>query len=74
MKGNAPLMKNYKLDKTVISFASLHDEPDERAYWHSKTPNERLDALAFMRRIAYGDDASTRRLERVVEVIQRKSR
>ena len=37
----SPLSK----DKTAFSVASLFDEPDEKAYWLSKTPDERLQAM-----------------------------
>ena len=63
----------YKMDKTAFSITSLYDEPDEKAYWLSKTPHERLLALEFMRQIAYGYDPSTERLQRVVEIFTRKA-
>jgi hypothetical protein len=59
----------YKLDKTAFSVASLHDESDEKEYWFSKTPYERLLALEYMRQIAYGYDPSTERLQRVFEIV-----
>ena len=48
-----------KLDKSAFSVASLTDEPDEKQYWLSKSPYERLRALELMRQIAYGYDPST---------------
>jgi len=45
-----------KLDKTVFSLGSLADPPDEKQYWLSKTPYERLEAIEIMRRIIYGYD------------------
>jgi hypothetical protein len=60
----------YKMDKTVFSVTSLHDEPDEKAYWLSKTPHERLLALEFMRQVSYGYDPSTARLQKVFEIIE----
>jgi hypothetical protein len=63
----------YKMDKTAFSIASLYDEPDEKAYWLSKTPHERLLALEFMRQITYGYDPSSERLQRVFEVFTRKA-
>jgi hypothetical protein len=56
-------MKNKKLpklDKKTITISSLHEESDEVAYWHSKTPQERMEAIEVMRQIIYGyDPAST---------------
>jgi len=42
------------------------------AYWHSRTPQERLEALELMRRRAYGYDQATARLQRVLEIVQPK--
>ena len=59
-----------RLDKTVFSVASLHDDSDERAHWGAKTPYERLAAIELMRRINYGDASATARLQRVLEITQ----
>lgn len=64
----------FKLDRTAFSVASLSDESDEKEYWLSKTPQERLLALEMMRQIIYGYDPSTTRLQRVFEVTQRSPR
>jgi len=61
-----------RMDKTAFSVASLHDPSDEKAYWLSKTPEERLEALEIMRQIAYGYDPATTRLQRVFEIAQLK--
>jgi hypothetical protein len=57
-----------KIDKTAFSVGSLRDPSDEKAYWLSKTPQERLQALELMRQIVYGYDPATTRLQRVFEV------
>jgi hypothetical protein len=62
-----------KLDKTAFSVASLTDESNEKQYWLTKSPYERLRALELMRRIIYGYDPSTERLRKVLEVVERKS-
>ena len=64
------LIQSTKMDKTVLSVVSLTDEPDDRAYWLSKTPEERLEALELMRQIHYGYDPSTARLQRVLTIAQ----
>ena len=61
-----------RLDKTAFSVASLADESDEKQYWLSKSPYERLRALELMRQIVYGYDPSTERLQRFFEVAQRE--
>jgi hypothetical protein len=60
-----------KIDKTAFSTGSLLDPSDEKAYWLSKTPKERLQAVELMRQIVYGYDPSTTRLQRVLETAQR---
>jgi hypothetical protein len=64
------LIDSLKVDRTAFSVGSLRDPPDERAYWWSKTPQERLEALEIMRQIAYGYDPATERLQRVLEIAQ----
>jgi hypothetical protein len=44
-----------KLDRTHFSVAKLSDS-DEKAYWLSKSPAERLEALELMRQMVYGYD------------------
>jgi hypothetical protein len=61
-----------KLDKSIFSVSTLEqNDEDEKAYWLSKTPYERLDAVETMRQIIYGYDPATTRLQRVFEVTQR---
>lgn len=60
----------YKMDKSVLSIVSLSEESDEREYWRSKTPYERLEFIELMRQINYGYDPATTRLQRVLEVAQ----
>ena len=59
-----------KMDKSAFSVVSLDDESDEKEYWLSKTPLERLAALELMRQIAYGYDPNTARLQRFFEVVK----
>lgn len=61
-----------KLDKTAFSVSTLEkNDEEEKAYWLSKTPKERLEAVETMRQIIYGYDPATTRLQRVFEVTQR---
>jgi hypothetical protein len=59
-----------KIDKTSFTVASLFDQSDEKAYWLSRTPYERLEAVELMRQIIYGYDLSATRLRRVLEITQ----
>jgi len=62
----------FKMDRTALSVAELHDESDEKAFWLSKTPAERLAAMELMRQIVYGYEYETApRLQRVFTVAER---
>ena len=63
-----------RMDKSAFSVAALSDEPDEKAYWLSKTPYERLQAVELMRRVIYGYDPASARLQRFFEVAELKTR
>jgi hypothetical protein len=65
------LVRSAKMDKTAFSVGRLTDPSDEKEFWATKTPGERLAALELMRQIAYGYDPDTTRLQRVLEVTQR---
>jgi hypothetical protein len=57
-----------KLDRTHFSVAGLNDF-DEKAYWLSKSPAERLEALELMRQMIYGYDPTRTRLQRILTVV-----
>jgi hypothetical protein len=59
-----------KVDRTAFSIATLSEETDEKAYWLSKTPYERLEALEWMRQVIYGYSPSTTRLQRILTIAQ----
>jgi hypothetical protein len=58
-----------KIDKSAFSVASTFDDSEEKAYWLSRTPHERLQHIEVLRRINYGHKA-TGRLQRVLEVAE----
>jgi len=59
------------IQRNAFAVASVFDESDEKSYWLSKTPYERLEAVELMRQIIYGYDPSATRLQRVLEITQR---
>jgi hypothetical protein len=68
--GASPTLHSVKIDRKAFSVASTLEPSDEKAYWLSKTPSERLQAAELMRQIVYGYDPSTTRLQRVLEIAQ----
>lgn len=62
----------HRVDRRAFSIVSLDEqEDDEKRYWRSKTPHERLEAIELTRQLLYGYDPATTRLQRVFEVAQR---
>jgi hypothetical protein len=68
----ADYLDQVKIDKTSFQVFSSFEEADEadRRYWHSRSPDERLEAVELMRQSAYGYDPATSRLQRVLEFAQ----
>ena len=60
-----------KVRRDVIKVMSLSEPSDEKEYWLSKTPKERLEAVEIIRQVIYGYDPSTARLQRFFEITQR---
>jgi hypothetical protein len=59
-----------RIDKSAFSVVALGDDSADRAYWHTKTPQERFEAMELMRAINYGYDPATARLQRLLEVVE----
>jgi hypothetical protein len=56
--------------KRVLSIGNLADEGNDKAFWLSKTPDERMEALELLRQTIYGYDPSTARVQRVLKVVE----
>jgi hypothetical protein len=67
-------MATKDFDLSAFSVVPLSREPQDREYWLSKTPLERLEALEFLRQTFYGYDPATARLQRVLTVAPLSSR
>ena len=59
-----------RLDKSSFSVLSLSDQSNDRDYWLSRTPIERMRHIELLRRINYGHGA-TARLQRIFEIAKR---
>jgi hypothetical protein len=63
--------KLLKFDPSTMIVTPLVDDPEDRRYWLSKTPLDRLEAVEVMRQIIYGYTPSTARLCKVLKITQR---
>ncbi len=62
--------------KKVISIATSHSDAAniDRAFWATQTPQARLKHALELRKVNYGADQVSSRLQRVLEITQRPSR
>ncbi|MCJ7773392.1 MAG: hypothetical protein MUP22_09705 [Desulfobacterales bacterium] len=59
--------KHPSLDKKIVKVTSLNDIEEEKEFWISKTPVERFEAIEINRRMIYGEDRVTSRIQRIFE-------
>jgi hypothetical protein len=57
-----------RINKKIITVTPLDNTEEEKEYWLSKKPLERLEAIEINRRMVYGKDRTTSRLQRLLEV------
>jgi hypothetical protein len=62
-----------KLDKKSFSVVSLQESDNDIDYWLSRTPEERIIAVEFLRQLIFNYDPSTERLQRVFETAEFKT-
>ncbi|MBI2344105.1 MAG: hypothetical protein HYV02_07215 [Deltaproteobacteria bacterium] len=59
----------FTIEKQSFSVTTLAGaDAEERAYWASVTPSERLRALETNRQIIYGYNPTTARFQRILEI------
>jgi hypothetical protein len=64
-----------KSDNAEIRFLTRQEAArEDRAFWHSKTPEERLAAAEQLRQIAFGYDPLTARIQPVFVFTHLKGR
>lgn len=64
--------QEFKIDRDAFSVTSLEEQDkEEKQFWQSKTPFERLEALEITRQILYGYDPAATRLQRFFEIVER---
>jgi hypothetical protein len=61
-----------KIDRNVFEVINLH-EADDQYDWLNRSTVERLEAIEFMRKVMFGHDRVSTRLQRVLEIVDLKS-
>ena len=59
------------MNKNLFQITSVR-EGNDRDYWKQKSYSERIEALELLRRIIFGYDPSTARLQRTITITQLK--
>ena len=62
-----------RIDRKVFSVVLMSEIEKDLTYWLSKTPEERLEAVEFLRQLIFGYDPATQRLQRVFETAEFKT-
>lgn len=60
-----------KIQKNIIEVVDLH-EADDTACWLNRSAAERIEAIEFMRKVMFGHDRVSERLQRVLEIADLK--
>ena len=62
--------------KRTISVATSHSDAAklDKAFWATQSPQARLEHALELRKVNYGTDRVSSRLQRVLEITQRPSR
>jgi hypothetical protein len=72
---SAPGSKRHKRFRSFGAYASFSEAGAElRAYWHSRTPQERMEALEELRILNYGQEAIDARIPRICGVLEPRRR
>ena len=64
------LKDTFQFDKSSFSVTSLNENNSDSNFWLSKTPEERILAVEFLRQLIFNYDPATERLQRFFEVVK----
>jgi hypothetical protein len=75
IKHNGIVVKEEMIEETirrdVFEVLELH-EADDSNYWLDRSPVERIEAIEFMRKVMYGRNRVSERLQRVLTIAELK--
>jgi len=60
-----------KVKRNVFQVVDMH-ESDDTAYWHGQCYTERIETIEFMRKVMFGHDRVSERLQRILTVAELK--
>ena len=60
-----------KIQRDVFEVVNLH-EADDRGYWRDRSSIERIETIEFMRKVMFGHDRVSERLQRVLTIAELK--
>ena len=60
-----------KIRRDAFEVVELH-EADDSNYWFDRTPIERIEAIEFMRKVMFGHDRVSERLQRILTIAELK--
>jgi len=60
-----------KINRNFFDVVDLH-KADDKSYWLRRSFAERMEAIEFMRKVMFGHDRVTARLQRVLEITELK--
>jgi type II secretory pathway pseudopilin PulG len=67
--------KNLRIDRRTLEVTTHSQaEQNDRQYWFSRTPIERLQHVEALRELNYGPDVLNQRLQKVLAVLERSRR
>jgi len=67
------LKDTFQFDKSSFSVTSLNENNSDSNFWLSKTPEERILAVEFLRQLIFNYDPATERLQRFFESAEFKT-
>ena len=65
------MQNSNRINKSIVTVGLLLEPSDDKDFWLSKTPSERLQFVEILRQLNYGQYQSTARLQRILTVTER---
>ena len=59
-----------RINKGVLMVSILGDDSEEKQYWLSRSLSDRFNAIEYNRRMVYGINRTSSRLQRFLEIAE----